>query len=329
MITKTNKRHLRALCSIHYSLFFSVALCAVLCLAFTACEKVVISDEEKAENEDGLVEVTLRVSDVELMSGTAGTRTLTSIADVSKRLNFLVYQNGSKVKTVNQKAEDSGFGTVSLSLTPGTYQLLVLAHNCPANPTTATPEKVQFNNTETGYTDTFYYYGDLTVDAENQETELSLKRAVSLFRLTINDAKPAQVTKLRLYYSGGSCALNAVTGYGCVNSKQTVWYDLSTTTASPIQCDAYTFLHDETGTLKVTATAYSASDEVLYEHVFTDVSMERNHIKEYSGNFFVNGEEPIENPDTPDNPENPQTDTARGIVIMADPAWAGTSTVNY
>ena len=300
---------------------------AIIVSVFTACEKVTIANEEKQPEEDGLVEVTLRVSDVERLEGT-DTRTLTSIADVSTRLNFVVYQNGSKVKTTNQKVEVDGdnFGTVSVSLDPGNYQLLVLAHSCPVNPSTATPEKIQFNNTETGYTDTFYYYGDLTVDGESEEAELSLKRAVSCFRLIINDAKPAAVAKLRLYYSGGSGALNAVTGYGCVNSKQAVWYDL-TNQSAPITCDAYTFLHNETGTLKVTATAYSASDETLYEHTFTDVEMERNHVKEYSGNFFVTGDNP-DNP-TPINPDNPQNDTPRGIKIMVDSAWAGTTTVYY
>ncbi len=317
-------------------LFKTMLTGACLAALFTACEKVSMTEEAtpSESGDDGLVTVTLRVSDVENMIGpgttAATTRTMTSIADVATRLNFLVYQDGSKVKTINQKSDDSSFGTVSVSLAPGSYQLLVLGHSCAANPTTASPEKIQFNNTETSYSDTFYHYGDLTVGDEDGETEaeLHLKRAVSLFRLTICDAKPAQVAKLRLYYSGGSGALNALTGYGCVNSKQTMWFDLNSQSNAPYTCDAYTFLHNDTGTLKVTATAYSANDEVLYEHTFNEVSMERNHITEYSGNFFVSDDEPNDNPIV-DNPDTPSTDTPRGIKIMVDPEWSGTTTVNF
>ena len=151
---------------------------------------------------------------------------LTDVSEVCTRLNFLLYQNGKKVKTVNQKESDAGFGTVDVTLDAGSYQLLVLAHSCAANPTTTSAEKIQFNNTETGYTDTFYYYGDLVVSGDKTTVDISMKRATSKFCLVTTDTKPANIKKFQFYYEGGSGALDATTGFGCVNSKQSVFVNL-------------------------------------------------------------------------------------------------------
>lgn len=47
-----------------------------------------------------------------------------------------------------------------------------------------------------------------------------------MFRLVIKDEIPEQAKKIKFYYTGGSSTLNAKTGYGCVNSKQTEILDL-------------------------------------------------------------------------------------------------------
>lgn len=302
-------------------------LLAVLLLS--ACEKVAIQAEDGAESE-GETNVRLQVTQVEGMDGTSSTRVLTDVSEVCTRLNFLLYQNGKKVKTVNQKESDATFGLVDVSLDAGTYQLLVLAHSCAANPSSASPDKVQFNNTETGYTDTFYYYGDLTVGDEPSVANLALKRAVAMFRLMVNDAKPAGVQRLRIYYTGGSGALNAMTGYGYVKSQQYTMYEWPDGTGTPTCFDAYTFLHDETGNLNLTVTAYGADNAVVCERQFKDVSMRRNTITQYSGDFFANADDGGETPVTPDSPATDDpTDDVRGIKIQVDPEWSGVNEYSF
>lgn len=304
---------------------YVTALCAMLLL--TACEKAVLSGTEEPVAE-GQTTVRLEIIQLEDMEGTAGTRVLTDVSEVCTRLNFLLYQNGKKVKTVNQKESDAGFGTVDVTLDAGSYQLLVLAHSCAANPTTTSAEKIQFNNTETGYTDTFYYYGDLTVGDEPSAATLSLKRAVAMFRLVVNDAKPAKVQRLRIYYTGGSGALNALTGYGCVKSQQYTMFEWPDDADTPMKFDAYTFLHDETGTLSLTVTAYSANNDVIYEREFKDVSMKRNTITQYSGDFFAEGGGD-DTPVTPDNPGDNTDPDSRGIKIQVDPEWDAVNSFNF
>lgn len=304
---------------------YVTVLCTMLML--TACEKAVLSETEEQVAE-GQTTVRLEIAQLEDMEGAGGTRVLTDVSEVCTRVNFLLYQNGKKVKTVNQKESEDGFGTVSVTLDAGSYQLLVLAHNCVANPTSTSPEKVQFNNTETGYTDTFYYYGDLIVSDEPSVASLSLKRAVARFRLVINDAKPAQVQRLRIYYTGGSGALNALTGYGCVKSQQYTMFEWPDDAPTPMTFDAYTFLHDETGTLSLTVTAYSANNDIICEREFKNVSMKRNTITQFSGDFFAeNGGD--DTPVTPDNPDDNNNPDSRGIKIQVDPEWETVNSFNF
>ena len=87
---------------------------------------------------------------------------------------------------------------------------------------------------------------------------------------------------MQFYYTGGSGAFNAVTGLGCVASKQDVKFDV---TSGQKQFDLYTFLHDVEGTIHLQVTAYDASDNILSERTF-DVPMEVDHITWLTGAFF-------------------------------------------
>lgn len=316
---------------------FRISMFLTMALVALSCERVVfneMTDGQQESDEDG-VQVTLRVNRLEgslSMNATAETRAVVDVADLCSRLNFVVYQDGEKVKGINQSVSDDDFGTVSLTLAKGTYQLLVLAHSGKSNPTLSDPTKIAFTNTGTYYSDTFYYYGELEVgDDEGQIHNLSLERAVSMFRLVITDEKPANIQKIRIYYTGGSGTLNAVTGFGCVDSKQYVMYDVSEMT-SPIELEAYTFLHDAEGSLFINVTAYS-NEGVEQERAFEAVPMKRNYITQYSGPFFTgsNPDTPVV-PDNPDNPDNPgggggEADGQLSVKLDAD--WGGQSDYTF
>ena len=142
--------------------------------------------------------------------------------------------------------------------------------------------KIQFTNS-TGYTDTFLCYGEVNIGEEPVELNISLDRIVALCRFVVTDDIPAEVKKLQFYYTGGSGAFNAVTGMGCVNSKQTVTYDVAT--VSEKQFDLYTFLHEPSDNIVLTVTALDASGNELHSRQF-DVPMQQNHITWLSGAFF-------------------------------------------
>jgi hypothetical protein len=161
----------------------------------------------------------------------------------------------------------------------------------------------------TGFTDTFYYYGDMTVSSEGTTVNVSMKRATAMFRLVTTDAKPDTVKKFQFYYTGGSGVLNAETGCGNVDSKQSVFVTLDDSlTGKPLQLDMYTFLKAETGKVTFTVRVFDSKDDCLskYTKEFKDVEMQRNYITRYTGAFFTKDEPDVPDiPDTPDNPDDP------------------------
>lgn len=256
---------------------FISAFCAlVISASLVSCEKFDLPTDSK--NQKGNLQV--RVFQIEQTAFETLTRA--AVADVCTRLNFAVYsKEGTRLKSVSQVSSDASFGQCGFQLEAGTYQLVVVAHSSNGNPTMTDPAKIQFTNTQ-GYTDTFMYYSEVTIGEDPVELEVSLDRIVSLCRFVITDDFPAEVKKMRFYYTGGSGAFNALTGLGCVNSKQDVKIDV---TSGQKQFDLYTFLHDREGTIHLTVTALDASGNELYNREF-DVPLQQNYITWLSGKFF-------------------------------------------
>ena len=235
-------------------------LLIALALLVAACEKPVFDEDIVSMKEANVI---LHMTQYEQES--FGTRAATDITELCSRLNVAIFDaDGSKVKTMAQKEGDAGYGTIALTLAAGTYQLVVIAHNGEGSATITSTEKVTFpNNKVTG---TFYYYGDLVVTSEVQSYDLTLTRAVAMFRLVLTDEDiPSNVAKLKFYYTGGSSTFSPSAGYGCVNSKQT-----------EIRA-------------KLTVTALDANDNTVKERIFENVPVTRNQITRYTGSFFGSG----------------------------------------
>lgn len=333
-------------------------------IAMISCEKGITDEMAEQENTtDG--NVVIQVRDIETGWDGSVSRAMVSISEVCTRLQFAVYKNGEREASKNQVKGDDDFGTFSLQLEEGSYQVLILAHSAKKNITTTDPTKLQFTNPEsssgTGFSDTFYYYGNIEVTEEGARLTANMKRATSMFRLVTSDVKPAKVKKFWFYYEGGSGALNVVTGFGCVNSKQVVIFNLDDSqTGKPLEFDLFTFLHNETGSVTFTVRAFDEKDDILFSREFTNVPMERNHITRFTGNFFTDGTPDLpEDPDTPDNPDtpedpddpdtpdnpndpdtpdnpadpedptNPDPDVNPSNVIMVDPEWGGVTDYTF
>ena len=255
-----------------------------LALLAAACEKPVI-DEDLVATKDANVILHFKQFEQE-----AFTRAATDITELCSRLNIALFDaEGTKVKTVAQKEGDSSYGTVALTLTAGTYRLVVIAHNCDGSATITSEEKVTFPNNKV--TDTFYYYGDLVVTSDVQSYDLTLTRAVAMFRLVLTDEEiPSNVAKLKFYYVGGSSTFSPKDGYGCVNSKQTEVRTVPADFVSGTAFDIYTLPHTESDVLtKLTVTALDANDNTVKERIFENVPITRNQITRYTGSFFGSG----------------------------------------
>ena len=280
----------------------SGVLYTALVCGITSCEKAIFDEEELAVNQEqtssngetgngkneGKGKVILRVSNFNLVPITRANVDLTTYCT---RLIFVVYQDWEKVKSKSQLKEDGNFGEVEFTLDPGkTYKLLVLAHSSvQGNPTVSDLENIQFTNA-LGYSDTFYYYGDLEVKSEEKVHELTLTRASSQLCFTITDEIPEEVTHMHFYYTGGSGVLNAVTGYaGNVNSRQEKNVNIKGYKA-PLPIHIYTFLHEDEGTLQLKAEALDSNKNVVLSREFENIPMRRNTVTVFEGGFFAHGQ---------------------------------------
>ncbi len=278
----------------------------LLLLAAMACEKPEFSNLQEETPEHG--NLTVSIFQLEQTPFSAFTRS--EVADACTRLNFAVYDlDGVRQSQVNQKLGDVNFGTASFQLAEGSYQLVAVAHSSDGNPTMTDPSKIKFTNAQ-GYTDTFLYSDIVTVGEEPQTLPLSLDRIVALCRFVITDDIPAEVKKLRFYYTGGSGAFNAVTGLGCVNSKQEVKFDVTPTGSK--QFDLYTFLHDLSDNIALTVTALDAGGNELHTRQF-DVPLQQNHITWLSGAFFSGS--------------GSSSTTISGVTVNTD--WAGETHLTF
>lgn len=260
-------------------------LLAVLAM-LAACEKPILDDGSVDGGSPGEANVVLHFTQSEGSDFSAATRAATDITDLCSRLNLAVFNaDGTKVKTVAQKEGDASYGTVALSLAAGTYQLVVIAHNSDGSATITSTEKVTFPNNKV--TDTFCYYGDLVVGSEKQSYDLTLTRAVAMFRLVLTDESiPASVAKLKFYYTGGSSTFSPAEGYGIVQSKQT---EIRAVSEDGIY-EIYTLPHTEEDVLtKLTITALDANDNTVKERIFENVPVVRNQVTRYTGSFFGSG----------------------------------------
>ena len=279
-----------------------------IAITLASCEKVAIPENDASEELNGNLRVS--VYQIEQTPFAGSTRTTEAASAVCTKLNFAIYDEGGfRLKQINQQSSAADFGSVAFQLDEGTYQLVVVGHSANGNPTMTDPTKIQFSNA-TGYTDTFLCYGEVTIGEEPVDYEVSLDRIVALCRFVITDDIPAEVKKMRFYYTGGSGAFNAVTGLGCVASKQDVKFDVTPTGSK--QFDLYTFLHDQSDNIALTVTALDANGNELYSRQF-DVPMQQNNITWLSGAFF--------------NGSGSSSTTISGVTVNTD--WAGETHLTF
>lgn len=200
-------------------------------------------------------------------------------------INYAFYDmGGTRIKQVNQKLGDNHYGTANVQLDPGTYQVVVLAHSSDRNPTMTNPAKIQFSNAYR-YTETFLHYTRLTVTAQPQTLDLTLDRIVSMCRFIINDPIPDTVTRMQFVYKGGSGHFSALTGLGVTKSTQTVTAPVQPGTRYS-EFHLYTFLHDRTGQINLTATAVDSTGTTVCQWEYESLPMARNQITGLVGCFF-------------------------------------------
>ncbi len=253
-----------------------VLLLLTLTTTLTSCEKFTLEETSTGSELDANANVTIRVQklqDTELSRCTKASDGK-KLEDVCTRVSFVVFDGEEKLVSKNQTSEDEDFGICHLSLDEGEYRLVVIAHSGAGNCSVSTPEKVKFYNNK--MTDTFYYYGRLSVSEDGATADINMKRAVAAFHLHITDETLSKdVKSIKFYYTGGSSTLDATTGYGCVSSRQTETFNFTETSRD---FTVYTCPHEEEKDINMTISILDPDAKVLKSYQKTDLKLKCNTI---------------------------------------------------
>lgn len=252
----------------------ALAVCLV-----TACE------QPELEDSSGNVRLTFIPTTADV------TRTTVSIGDYFTRLAVQLFDaEGQKVfdKVKTQTRDDADYGTLSVGLKPGTYTVVAVGHSSPVTPTIKSTELVQFTaNDGVKNSDTFCYFGSVTIAENGESHELRMNRVTAMMAFEFTDESvPGNFQQLKIEYTGGSANFNPSTSEGCTKSSQS---ELRTAPASHYYAFTFPYMAKD-GVLKVTLSALDADGNVLTTKSLSDVPVTRNRITRCTGPLFGEGE---------------------------------------
>ena len=300
------------------------SLLLMLVATLTSCEKFAL-DDSGTNSHDANANVIIHASVAK--NNSTGTRSGEGdeevegkpLEDYCSRLSIAIFDGEEKVKTLNLTAEKDGYDDIGINLDAGKYRMVAIGHNGNGNCTISSPEKVKFYKNK--MTDTFFYYGTFNViDGEDTDDYILLNRAVAQFKVHITDATiPAEAHSIKFYYTGGSSTLDAVTGYGCVQSRQTESFKLQ---EGKRDYSVYTFPREENKGLKMTINILDAEAQSIKEYSKESVPVKCSNITQT--NISIQGHTISE----PNQKENDDSGNG-GLGFTVNPDWEGEIVVEF
>ena len=301
-----------------------IAMLSLAMLTMTSCEN---SSEELGNEAKKETLLSIRVSRFDVIP--FDTRAEQQISDYCKRLHFVVFQGTKEVKRINQSSTDTNFGSVSMTLTEGSYQIVVIAHSSSADPSISNSQ-VTFATGK--MSDVFYYSKDIAIAGEEQNIDMELARATSMFRFKTKDNVPTDCKLVDILLEKTSCILDLSTGLGGTSNNNTYTHEfVEDEIGKPFQMEVYCLLNEVSRTITVTVTARKLDGtSILKSKEFKNVPMEKNKITQYSGYFF--GDAPSGGDDNSGGDTsggNTPEDGTQAFKVTISSDWAGTNEYTF
>ena len=302
------------------SLFLLLATCSFA--LFTSCQ----SGPDESSVPEGQCTVTFSVSNYKQISFDDLSSALTTRATISMtlaNLSLTVFDaetNECVCPTILHKSSDyegdgetaMTFPQFSVTLPYGHYRLLVLGYNGSRECNIASLNHISW--TEDYVPNTFLYCEEFTLDKDaSLNREITLKHVVSAFRVTAEDAIPAELKKMRFISTVGGTVLDATTGFTPQSTGRTSEISVPSSYVGTAGVDftVYLFLPQEQLTGNYTVQALGSSDVVLCQKQFYDVPLRINYLTEWQGKSFEASGEDVPN-------------VQSGFNIKWDMEWADT-----
>lgn len=207
-----------------------------------------------------------------------------SITDNISSLSVFDCMDGEKMQEVTQSSSDKDFGSVSMTMSYGTHELLFVGYKSEGMsffyPSITFPKVL----------DTFSYSLKIDVDEDSQkEQNIVLSRSVALVKVTATDAITADVAALRMTLSACYPSLDVTTSYSSgipEKTARTFNYQPSNIGAKGSTYSIYTFVPDGGFTTDVTVETLNSQGKVINTSLVKSVSVEKNRQTILSGNLF-------------------------------------------
>lgn len=210
-------------------------------------------------------------------------------ADAFSLLSFVLFPadgEASPIRVIqDETCED--FGTIKADIPFGSYEMVIVGHNCDSSETIVSPDSVIFPHNR--ITDTFCHYQTLEVTKDTKSTQsIELKRCVAKFEVVATDAIPEWMAQMRVVAKGGGVVLNAKTGLAAKVAVQDKRSDIPASFAGKTgkYFSTYTFLPEEQADMTFTLNAIDTEGNVRLTHEFADAPMNVNQITRYTGELF-------------------------------------------
>lgn len=306
------------------SLFTFIAICSLQML--TSCQ----SGPESSNDLEGQCTVTFSVTNykqinLDDLSSSGTTRATETIRMTLANLSLTVFDaetNERVSPTILHKSSDydatnaKTFSQFSVSLPYGHYRVLVLGYNGSRECSIASLNHISW--TEDYVPNTFSYCGELVLNQDaNLNREITLDHVVAAFRVTAEDAIPAELKKMRFISSVGGTVLDATTGYATQNTGRTsdITVPADSVGKQGVCFTAYLFLPVEQINGNYTVQAIGKNNAILNEKHFSDVPLRINYLTVWQGKAFeVSNDE--------------STSVQNGFNVKWDINWADTLTIS-
>ena len=257
-------------------------LLIIATLLFASCEKYVA--EEDSQSASKVVDGNLVVKAECVVTKAAGDddeQVSLPLNERFTRMSMVLYQNDVRVDYVNQQNTDKDFGTMSVDLEPGTYQLVVLAHSGQRSPTTTNCHKISFS---APLTDVFSYYGDVVVGKEASKITVQLTRSVAKIQLNITDEIPADVSFFNFIYKGASVSFDPATKIGLASSTRR---NVEIEKVDGVKTfEFYTFVTGDDQLVDLDVAGYSEAKDILGAKKFPNISVELRKVTKIDSPVF-------------------------------------------
>ena len=280
------------------SMLFAAMVAALMsCALFSSCEKAILTDIDSDDGDD--TEITAKETG-ELYVSCSFSQTQSEmtrgssvpLAECANRVQYVI-MNGETIVHNSEQINGGGnsFGTLSVNLEPGTYRLMVFAHNEKnGNPiSVGTDGSIQgYNNRATES----FSYSDEVVITKNKRKALSCKltRCVAMVNFTSTDKVPAEVTKFKMTLTGVSSKYDLRNQIGVdVSTYATAMVNIDgwiSTAGMMSNVNSYVFLPAIETTINAKFEFYNNADELLLTRNIEGIQMRINAKTSVTGTFF-------------------------------------------